>query len=72
MDNLKRNVELLGKLAGFSMGLLAAITVVFLGFGSWDIQTILYGGAGAALVVGSLAYYLTYRYLANRIPDDDE
>ena len=72
MQDLKQNVELWGKLAGFSMGVLAAITVVFIGAGSWDIQTIVYAGAGAALVVGTLAYYLTHRYLSKRMPGSDE
>ena len=72
MEDLKQNVELWGKLAGFSMGVLAAITVVFIGFGSWDIQTIVYGGAGAALVIGTLAYYITHKYLSNRMLDEEE
>jgi hypothetical protein len=72
MQDWKRNVELWGKLAGISMGFLAAVVVVFLGFGSWDIKTIVYGGSGAALVTGTVAYYFTHRYLSNRLGDGDE
>ena len=72
MQEWKQNVELWGKLAGFSLGLLAAITVVFIGAGSWDIQTIVYAGSGAALVVGTLSYYITHRYLSKRLPGDEE
>jgi len=65
MQDLKQNVELWGKLAASQWGFGSHYRGFHRG-GSWDIQTIVYAGAGAALVVGTLAYYLTHRYLSKR------
>jgi hypothetical protein len=71
MNDSNKPNHIIATVAGVALGLLAAIVVVFMGVQSWDIRTVVYSAAGAAIVVGGLVYVLLNRYFANRTLDDD-
>ena len=66
MDEPDRKTGILATIAGFGLGLFAAITVAFIGAASWDIRTTAYASAGALFGISIPVYYAVHYFLRRR------